>query len=63
MITKFSVCTICEKRIAVPFKAMIDGMVLDVCEDCLKYGKRVETTEVDRILGHCSLIDCFWIEA
>ncbi len=53
-------CDICEKRISVPLKAFIGGMILGVCDDCLKYGERVKITEVDRINGHCILFECFW---
>ncbi len=53
-------CTVCGERISVPIKALIDGMIIGVCEDCLKYGKRVEITDVDK-QGHCSLIESFWI--
>jgi len=55
-------CTICENKISVPIKAWVDGMILDICDDCLKYGKRIEITDVDRILDHCCLIESIWIE-
>jgi len=55
-------CTICEKRISVPIKALIGGTIIGVCEDCLKYGERVEITEIDK-LGHNCMFRCIWIES
>jgi ribosome-binding protein aMBF1 (putative translation factor) len=54
-------CDICEKRVAIGIKAMVDGLILGVCEDCLKYGKEIEITDIDRITKHCDLIECKWI--
>ena len=47
---------ICEKKIAVPFKANIGGSIVDVCDGCLKYGKRTDSVEVERMTIHIPLI-------
>jgi hypothetical protein len=53
-----SVCTICERKVTIPLKALIGGTVIDVCENCLTNynGKRIEVTEVDKIIVHTGLI-------
>ena len=45
-------CTICEKETAVLDKAIIGGPIVDVCPSCLKYGKKIEITEEDKIIVH-----------
>ena len=47
---------ICEKRIAVPFKVNIGGSIVDVCDGCLKYGKKTDSIEVEKMTIHCDLI-------
>jgi ribosome-binding protein aMBF1 (putative translation factor) len=47
---------ICEKKLSVPFKAKIGGGILDVCNDCLKYGKKTDIIEVERITLHTPII-------
>jgi len=49
-------CLICEKQIFVPNIVMAGGPLVEVCSDCLKYGKKVEVTEVDDLVCHCKLI-------
>jgi ribosome-binding protein aMBF1 (putative translation factor) len=55
-------CDICDKKVAIGIKAMVDGLILDVCEDCIKYGKKIEVTNIEKIMRHCRLIECKWIE-
>jgi len=43
-------CTICEKETAVLDKANVGGPIIDVCPSCLKYGKKIEITEKDKII-------------
>jgi ribosome-binding protein aMBF1 (putative translation factor) len=45
-------CMICEKERAVLEKAIIGGPIVDVCPGCLNYGKKVDITEVDKIIVH-----------
>jgi len=45
-------CLICQKETAVLDKAMVGGSIIDVCQICLKYGKKVDITEVDKIIVH-----------
>ncbi len=47
---------ICEKKISVPLKAKIGGSIVDVCTDCLKYGKKTDSVEMERITNHIPLI-------
>jgi ribosome-binding protein aMBF1 (putative translation factor) len=58
-------CTICEKKITIPFKAIIGGPILDVCESCLvKYGgKKIEVTDVHKIIIHTDLIRAIEIKS
>jgi hypothetical protein len=46
------VCMIYGNKIAVKFKAIVGGPILDVCEDCLKKHecKKIEVTDVYKIL-------------
>jgi ribosome-binding protein aMBF1 (putative translation factor) len=46
---------ICEKKLSVPFKAKIDGCIVDVCNDCLKYGKKIDVIEAERMTPHFSI--------
>lgn len=36
-------CTLCGKRIDAPNKVEIEDAVVEVCDDCIKFGKVVET--------------------
>ncbi len=45
-------CMICGKEKAVLEKATIGGHIVDVCPNCLKYGKKVDITEIDKITVH-----------
>jgi ribosome-binding protein aMBF1 (putative translation factor) len=47
---------ICEKRLSVPFKSNIGGTIVDVCKDCIKYGKKTDIIEVDKMTLHIPLI-------
>jgi putative transcription factor len=38
---KMSECKLCGKE-GTPYKAKIEGAILDVCEDCIKFGKKIE---------------------
>jgi len=51
-------CDICEKRIAVPIKVKVAGSIIDVCEDCLKYGQRIEVTDIEKIIIHSAYVGC-----
>jgi len=59
-----STCAICYKKVTVLSKAIIGGTVIDLCEDCLiKYkGKKIDITEVDKIIIHTDLIRSFEIK-
>lgn len=58
-------CDICLKRISVPFKAIVGGPFLEVCDECLKFGERVEITDIDKIMIHSPVnyVLYMWIES
>lgn len=47
-----------RKKVVIPSKVIIGGFVIEVCEDCLKKydGKKIEVTDVDKIIKHTDLI-------
>jgi hypothetical protein len=55
-------CFICQKRTSVLNHAVIGGTVVEVCDECLKYGKKIECTDVDKMILHTSLIEVINIE-
>lgn len=45
-------CDICGKLAAVLNVAEAGGPFVEVCDDCLKFGKRIEPCEVDNKINH-----------
>ena len=45
-------CLICGKLRAVLDKVIAGGPIIDVCPSCVKYGKKVDVTELDKIIVH-----------
>ena len=45
-------CIICQKERAVLDKAMVGKSIIEVCSSCLRYGKKIDITEEDKIIVH-----------
>jgi ribosome-binding protein aMBF1 (putative translation factor) len=45
-------CWICRKLTAVLNVAIVGGPFVEVCNECLKYGEKVEFCEVDNKMDH-----------
>ncbi len=45
-------CWICQKLTAVLNVIIAGGPFVEVCDQCLKYGKKVEVCEVDNRVDH-----------
>ena len=50
-------CWICEKLTAVLNVAIAGNAFVEVCDECLKYGEKLEFCEVDNKIDHCELIE------
>ena len=49
-------CHICRKLTAVLNVIIAGGPFVEVCDECLKYGKKIEFCEVDNKINHYNLI-------
>lgn len=49
-------CCICEKLTAVLTVIIAGGAFVEVCDECLKYGEKVEPCEVDNKVDHYNRI-------
>ena len=49
-------CNICQKPIAVLNVAIAGATFVEVCDECLKYGEKVEFCEVDNKMDHQDII-------
>ena len=45
-------CWICGKLTAVLNVVIVGGPFVEVCDECLKYGKKIEPCEVDNKVDH-----------
>lgn len=50
-------CGICDRLTAVLNVAIVGGPFVEVCDECLKYGEKIEFCEVDNKMDHCELIE------
>jgi len=53
---KIPYCSICEKPTAVLNVAIAGGSFVEVCDECLKYGEKIEFCEIDNKISHYNSI-------
>ncbi|NIO19395.1 MAG: TIGR00270 family protein [Candidatus Aenigmarchaeota archaeon] len=46
-----SECEVCGKTVSNPRKIELDGVLLDVCEDCMKLGKEIPTERIRAVIS------------
>jgi len=57
MVSKMSECPICGKRTENLSRIEIEDAVLDVCENCVKFGKRIEARAGQRAFKNAIVLD------
>jgi putative transcription factor len=46
-----SECEVCGKTVSNPRRIELDGVILDVCEDCMKLGKEMPTEKLRAVIS------------
>jgi ribosome-binding protein aMBF1 (putative translation factor) len=50
-------CWICNKRTAILNVIKAGSTFVKVCNECVKFGEKVEVSEVNNKMDHCELIE------